>query len=310
MHEILSLGAGVQSTAVLLMSCLGDLPKLDMAIFSDTGWEPKGVYRHLEWLERFSEEHGIPVHRVQTGNIRDDATISQKSNGERHGSNGRWGSMPYFILNADGSKGMVRRQCTAEYKIEPIAKFIKSEVLGLKRRGHWPKSPVVRHWFGISFDEPERMRFPVQVKKVQIGTDLFGEPMFGKQESPIRWVTNYYPLCSLELTGEKSRIRHPQTKMDRSDCEDWLRSHGFKVPPRSACIGCPFHSDEEWIDMNLNRPDEFADACEFDELMRETAGMGGKMFLHRSCVPLAEVEFNARDTEGVAANECLGMCGN
>ncbi|KKN55324.1 hypothetical protein LCGC14_0583140, partial [marine sediment metagenome] len=43
--RILSLGAGVQSTAVLLMSCQGVLPPLDAAVFADTGWEPKAVYR-------------------------------------------------------------------------------------------------------------------------------------------------------------------------------------------------------------------------------------------------------------------------
>lgn len=35
MRNILSLGAGVQSTTVLLMSCLGELPPLDCAIFND-----------------------------------------------------------------------------------------------------------------------------------------------------------------------------------------------------------------------------------------------------------------------------------
>ena len=48
MINILNLGAGVQSTALLLMSIKGELPKLDYAIFSDTGWEPKKVYDNLE----------------------------------------------------------------------------------------------------------------------------------------------------------------------------------------------------------------------------------------------------------------------
>lgn len=48
--RVLSLGAGVQSTAVLLMSATGELPKLDAAVFADTQWEPKAVYEHLEWL--------------------------------------------------------------------------------------------------------------------------------------------------------------------------------------------------------------------------------------------------------------------
>ena len=38
--RILSLGAGVQSSVVLLMSIKGILPRLDAAIFADTQWEP------------------------------------------------------------------------------------------------------------------------------------------------------------------------------------------------------------------------------------------------------------------------------
>jgi hypothetical protein len=39
--RVLSLGAGVQSTALLLMMIHGEVPKADAVIFSDTGWEPK-----------------------------------------------------------------------------------------------------------------------------------------------------------------------------------------------------------------------------------------------------------------------------
>ncbi len=49
--RILSLGAGVQSSCVLLMSIEGELDHLDAAIFSDTGWEPAAVYAHLARLE-------------------------------------------------------------------------------------------------------------------------------------------------------------------------------------------------------------------------------------------------------------------
>ena len=47
-----SLGAGVQSSTVLLMSLLGELDRLDAAIFADTQWEPAEVYDHLEKLKR------------------------------------------------------------------------------------------------------------------------------------------------------------------------------------------------------------------------------------------------------------------
>ena len=49
--RVLSLGAGVQSTALLLMMIHGEIPKADAVIFSDTGWEPAAVYKHLEKLE-------------------------------------------------------------------------------------------------------------------------------------------------------------------------------------------------------------------------------------------------------------------
>ena len=48
----LSLGAGVQSTVLALMAERGEygLPKPDVAVFADTGWEPPSVYEHLDWL--------------------------------------------------------------------------------------------------------------------------------------------------------------------------------------------------------------------------------------------------------------------
>jgi hypothetical protein len=68
--NIISLGAGVQSTVMALMSAKGDLPPCDGAIFSDTGWEPKAIYAHLNWLEN---ELPFPVYRVSNGSLRDDA---------------------------------------------------------------------------------------------------------------------------------------------------------------------------------------------------------------------------------------------
>jgi hypothetical protein len=71
--RLLSLGAGRQSTTLLLLSALGELPKLDGAIFADTGWEPEAVYEHLDRLEReVAGPAGIPVYRVARGNLRDD----------------------------------------------------------------------------------------------------------------------------------------------------------------------------------------------------------------------------------------------
>lgn len=59
--KVLSLGAGVQSTCLLLMAAEGHLPGLDAAIFADTGWEPRAVYDHLDRIEReIAEPAGDP----------------------------------------------------------------------------------------------------------------------------------------------------------------------------------------------------------------------------------------------------------
>lgn len=110
-----------------------------------------------------------------------------------------------------------------------------------------------------------------------------------------------YPLLELGLT--------------RADCLHWMAEQGYPVPPRSACIGCPFHSDEEWRDMRDHRPEEWADACSFDARIRNAGGMRGETFLHRSCVPLAEVDLRTPEERGQLSfiedwdHECEGMCG-
>jgi hypothetical protein len=66
----LSLGAGVQSSTVLLLACEGVIPRFDLAWFADTGWEPRAVYENLARLRTHAAKHGIPVRTVSAGNIR------------------------------------------------------------------------------------------------------------------------------------------------------------------------------------------------------------------------------------------------
>ena len=58
----LSLGAGVQSSALALMLALGEItPQVDGAIFADTQAEPLEVYQWLDYLETVLP---FPVYRV------------------------------------------------------------------------------------------------------------------------------------------------------------------------------------------------------------------------------------------------------
>lgn len=73
-----------------------------------------------------------------------------------------------------------------------------------------------------------------------------------------------------------------------------LANKGYPMPPRSACIGCPFHSDHEWRDMRDNRPEEWADAMKFDRALR----------------PLDEAPIDGNTAQAdLWGEECAGMCG-
>jgi len=270
MIRVLSLGAGVQSTCLLLLSCRGELPKLDYAIFADTGWEPKAVYKQLEWLKVESAKHGIPVITVTAGNIRDDML-----------GNKRFTTMPFFITNPDGSSGFGRRQCSREYKIHPIETWEKRKILGLRPHQHAPKHPVIEQWMGITHDEAHRAK-----------------------PSYERWKMHSFPFIDLPPSGYLDRMWR------RRDCIAWLEENYPDISvPRSACIGCPFHSDKEWREIRA-MPDEWDDAVDFDRKIRVNGK--GEQFLHKTCKPLSEVDFRTDADKGQGelwGNECEGMCG-
>lgn len=125
----LSLGAGIQSSAVLLLACEGMIPRFDVALFADTGWEPKAVYENLTRLRKHAAQFGIPVRTVSAGNIRDDALDPAH----------RFVSMPLHVLNPDGSRGLARRQCSvictiSRWLIMALRVVIKEKPVDLRRQ--------------------------------------------------------------------------------------------------------------------------------------------------------------------------------
>ena len=262
--NILSLGAGVQSSVMALMAAKGEMQMPDAAIFADTGWEPEGVYQHLDWIE---SQVSYPVHRVSVGNIRKDSVDSINTTGQR------FASIPFYLSNG----GLLRRQCTMEYKIEPIRKKIR-ELLGVGFRQRVPQGTKVTQAIGISTDEATRMK-PARDK----------------------WIENVWPLI--------------EKRMSRQDCMNWFeREYPGRVLSKSACIGCPYRDDKGWREMKINDPKSFADAVEFDKSVRTggSSRVNHDMFLHRSLKPLDEVDFRNLEDMGqlnMFENECEGMCG-
>lgn len=250
------MGAGVQSSTLLLMAVHGEL-QIDRAIFADTQWEPKAVYDWLETLVPIAERAGIPVDVVTAGNIRGDALSASR----------RIASMPLYARNQEGKPGALQRQCTQEYKTSPVRARIRA-LLGIKRtlrRGMEPATVVI----GISRDEGERMR-----------------------DSDVAYIRHEYPLVARHIT--------------RADCVRWLADHGYPEPPKSACLGCPYTDNARWRDMRDSRPDEWADAVDFDARVRRMSRIDGDVYLHRSLVPLPMVDLSTKE-ERIAASGQLNF---
>ena len=264
---VLSLGVGVQSTTTGLMCAEGEVgPMPDCAIFADTGAEPRHVYEYLDYLEPLLP---FPVYRVMKGDGLQESVLKEIA-----GAGGRFASPPFYTTSEKGG-GLLRRQCTREFKIEPITKKIR-ELLGLSKGQRVPKNTRVIQYIGISTDEAVRMK--------------------PNRES---FIENRWPLI------EKG--------MSRLDCLQWLRKRGYRKPNKSACTWCPYHDDALWRDMKNNDPESFADAVRMDELIRKgVRGTTQQLFVHRSMKPLSEIDFrNAEDMGQMSmfGDECEGMCG-
>ena len=156
---VLSLGWGVQSWALAAMSALGELPKLDYAVHADTTHEAAGTYAHAAKWTPWLEEHGVRVVTVKADRpdvVREDWSDSVL--------------IPAFSTDLQtGSHGMVRRQCTHDWKIMPIRRFLRSVIR--------PTVGAVESWAGISLDEWERMR-----------------------SSDVAYIVNVYPLVNKRIT--------------------------------------------------------------------------------------------------------------
>lgn len=310
---LLSLGAGVQSTTLALMTAEGSLPKVDGAIFADTGWEPKRVYEHLARLGKVLAGTDVPLYRVSRGNLRDDV-LSPHAHA----------TIPAYVRGPNGERQVIGRRCTGRYKVEPIERQIRvllgatvttrdcrycqgtgarvapwdvdagigpcSVCRGTGQRqiiGSVPAGASAEQWIGFSTDEVHRV-------------SETGFPSY---------VTVRYPLLDLG--------------MSREDCERWLRDRGWTEVAKSACIGCPYSGNRQWRALRdtctcghhrqshfegfgpcriMNPANtyghgmcachafeapEWDDAVAFDTAFRQGSGLDGQRFLHESRVPLS-----------------------
>lgn len=265
----LSLGAGLQSSTIAEMIVEGELPRVDLALFADTGDEPDYVYAQVDYLKGRLKSVNVPLETVTIGNMLEHLREQDH----------RFVTMPIFTVDREtGKAGKMKRQCTSEYKIAVIEKRVKQELLkrgmatkdgrGISVNGNKDnKVYEIECWLGISLDEAvSRMK-----------------------ENPEWWVDNRWPLIEM--------------KMKRHDCALWLQRKGLPFPKKSSCRVCPFHSDAHFRWMKEYRPEDWQHVVEFDHWLRDgngnlTASAKGELYLHSQCVPIDEANLDSEQDKG------------
>lgn len=268
----ISLGAGVQSSTMVLMAAHGEItPMPKAAIFADTGDEPKEVYDWLEWLRSVLP---FEVHTVSSGVLSDDLTVVRRS--KNTGKLYTRGLIPAYVQMEDGSKGLLGRKCTADYKVKPIKKAVRK--LANIPRG--ASNTLAVQWIGISIDEAHRMK-------------MSGE----------KWWRNRWPLIEARMTRTACiqwMSDHGYPTPPRSACvfcpfhsdAEWRRLKNE-------------HPDEFKKAAEVER--KLQEACRIDE------GMTGVPFLNKRMQNIDTIDFSSYsdnpDQIDMFGNDCEGLCG-
>lgn len=238
-HQILSMGWGVQTWTLAAMAALDEIERPDFIVFADTTHESQKTYDFIAQWEPWLDKYGLEVKTIKgerTNVVREDWSNSTL--------------IPaYTVDSTTRAYGQIKRECTHEWKIMPIRRFIRAEL----RRLQAPLQPgLVQLWLGISWDEaPMRMR-----------------------DSDVAYIIHRYPLVEKRLT--------------RLHCISWLQEHELPVPPKSACVFCPYSSLSRWKELKRKGGDDWKKAVAVDLTIRDKRPKYSPLFLHPSRRPLEE----------------------
>lgn len=255
--EILSYGAGTPSTALVGMSCENalsgypvwpDVPRYDAVIFCDLHAEPSWVYEQADFAAALCEKAGIPFYKLDA-DLYGDFT-------DRFG-NARVASIPFWTLDEDGKPGRMPRQCTYDYKIKVIERFVRYELLHYRPHQRTITQDVHAHnlHMGIMWEERRRAKPSKQT--------LF---------------VNRYPLVEMGWT--------------RAMCYAYNRDVWHRPTRASCCLFCPFHTNYFYLHIERYEPTCYACARQVDELVETHQAkppLKSRLFLSKSRKRLREL---------------------
>lgn len=248
-----SYGAGVQSTALLVLAATGHIPHRTFlfANVGDDSEHPATLRYFREVAFDYATAHGIEMHELHRIPKRGRSKGQVETlRGQLMREDSR--SLPIPVRMSNGAPGT--RSCTADFKIRVVSRW-------LREHGATAENPA-RVAIGISVDEIERAT--------------------SRREEPHEVVE--YPLLTLEH-------RLAPRGATREDCKRIIAAAGLPIPPKSSCYFCPFHRPAVFGDMARNEPELFADCVLIEDTLNERRDRLGKdhVYLTRFGRPLRDV---------------------
>lgn len=273
--KILSFGAGMQSTALALMSCdnaiaqtLGrpvpfpKVPVYDAVIICDLGFEPPWVQAQADFVGQKCRSVGIFYTSL-------DAPLYQdliRDFGKR-----RVVSIPWWTLSDDGHKSKMPRNCTLDYKVDLISKYVRWELLGYRKGQRLKEEDKKAHEMHMGFSAEEKQRC---------------------KENPNPMFVNRFPLVDMQL--------------ERRNNYAYIKDVWGLDTKASACCFCPFHRNYFFQYLKLHEQESYQRLVEVDNLLRDNSPkppVNSELFISRSRKRLGELTpQDCNDAECFALN--------
>ena len=260
----LSWGGGQQSTAILVASTLGltisgyAFPRLDLAVFANTGSESQDTYTAIERVAEWARKRGADVRIIEGSHIRRGKTLGLPSLGDltvaRVTGDPRLDGkttpqLPAFTKNPGGTRGRLNKDCTWDLKSVPIDQAVRRAAKDAGKRN------TVTQLIGFGIEEVHRMRSNPHAKE--------------------GWTTAF-PLI--------------RAKMNRGATQTLCQEHLGFVPPPSACVFCPFRGVAGWRELRDHHPEDWSEVLRVDAAIRDSsrAGIEHPVYLSDQLVPVGK----------------------
>ncbi len=137
-HVVLwSCGGGADSTAIAAMICAGELPRPDLAVMVDSGWDRPSTWEFVNSVivPRLAEA-GVRLDVIRTTQYMDNAIV---------GTNGRV-KIPAHRLKPDGSVSKLHTRCNT-WKSRAVRRWLRDQGV-----------TSCEDWVGIAANEARRAR--------------------------------------------------------------------------------------------------------------------------------------------------------